>query len=199
MYLFFETIRIDGGEACNLPFHQARFERTREECLGMRNHPLLKKFIQVPPFHETGLVRCRVTYGREITGIEYLPYERRAVGSLKIVSSDSVSYPYKYSDRSKLEALYALRGPCEDILIVRNGLITDSFIANVVLWNGYEWHTPVSPLLQGTMRASLLALGKVRTEQITLKQLPTYEKIRLINAFNNLEEAPELGTDALVY
>jgi 4-amino-4-deoxychorismate lyase len=199
MYLYFETIRIDGGEARNLSFHQARFEKTREECLGMAHHPRLEKFIQVPPLHETGLVRCRITFGREITGIEYLPYERRAIGSLKIVSSDSVSYPYKYSDRSKLEALYALRGRCEDILIVRKGLITDSFIANVVLWNGYEWLTPVSPLLQGTMRASLLASGKVRTEEITLEKLPSYEKIRLINAFNNLEEAPELGTDALVY
>jgi len=75
---------------------------------------------------------------------------------------------------------------------------TDSYVANVVFWNGHEWHTPLHPLLPGTMRASLLAQGAVRTAIITTDTLARYKKFKLINAFHSLDEAPELQTDALI-
>ena len=33
----------------------------------------------------------------------------------------------------------------DEILITRNGLLTDTSIANIALFNGKEWHTPKHP------------------------------------------------------
>jgi 4-amino-4-deoxychorismate lyase len=198
MSRFLETIRIEEGKFSNLPFHQVRFEQTRTECLGMVHHPSLEHLIRIPENLMRGLVRCRVIYGKEIEKIEFEPYRRRKIRSIRLVHSDTIAYPYKYADRTRLKALFDQRGSCDDILIVRKGEISDTYVANVVLWNGKEWHTPLHPLLPGTMRASLLATGAVRTEIITLDTLPGYLSIKMINAFHSLDEAPELGTDALI-
>ena len=183
----------------NLPFHQLRFEQTRAGCLGLDQHPALEQLIRIPDNHLTGLVRCRITYGSQIEKIEFETYQRRNIRSVKLVISDSITYPYKFTDRSRLKALYDQKGTCDDILIVRHGEITDSYAANVVFWNGQEWHTPLHPLLPGTMRAFLLSQGSIRAEIITTDSLPHYKKFKLINAFQSLDEAPELETSALIF
>ncbi len=52
----------------------------------------------------------------------------------------------------------------DDILIIRDGLLTDTSICNVALWNGTSWITPARPLFSGTMRAYLLDKGLVQAE-----------------------------------
>ncbi len=199
MSRFFETLRIEEGKICNLSHHQARFENTRSSLLGTDQHPSLAKLIRVPAEFRKGLIRCRILYDRHVDRIEFEPYFRRPVRSIRLVHADSVTYPFKYTDRSQLQELFDQREGCDDILIVRKGEISDSYVANVVFWNGAEWHTPLRPLLPGTMRASLLEKGNIRTRVITTAHLSGYTKLKLINAFNALDEAPELGTDALIY
>jgi 4-amino-4-deoxychorismate lyase len=189
---FIETIKLLDGELKNLSYHQARFNRTRSELLGLETHPLLISQIPVLNGLDTGLFKCRVLYGKEIERIEYEPHFKLEVNSLKLVASDTVSYGYKYSDRSSLEALYEQRGSCDDILIVKHGCITDSYYANVVLYDGTGWFTPDTPLLPGTMRAHLLEKGSVREARIGPGDLGNFQKIRLINAMHNLEEGPEI-------
>ena len=189
---FIETIKLLDGELKNLSYHQARFNRTRSEVLGLEAHPLLISQIPVPDGLDTGLFKCRVLYGKEIERIEYEPHFKLEVNSLKLVASDTVSYGYKYSDRSSLEVLYEQKGNCDDILIVRQGCITDSFYANVALHDGELWYTPDTPLLPGTMRASLLDRGSLKEARIMQKELGDFQKIRLINALNTLEEGPEI-------
>ena len=199
MYRFLETIRIEEGRLYNLPFHQARFEQTRAGSFGLDHHPSLERLIKIPEKLGAGQVRCRVIYGKEVEKIEFEPYQRREIRFIRLVFSDSITYRYKYADRSRLKALFDQKGCCDDILIVRKGEITDSYAANVALWSGREWHTPLHPLLAGTMRANLLARGAIRTEIITMEILHRYRKIKLIKAFQSLDEAQELGTDALIY
>jgi 4-amino-4-deoxychorismate lyase len=100
-------------------------------------------------------------------------------------------------DRRELEKLLHKRGDCDDILVVKNGCITDSFYANVVFWNGEVWITPDTPLLPGTMRASLLRNGMIRKSRITPEDLAVYQKLKLINAMNDLQEAPEIPIDSI--
>ena len=99
-----------------------------------------------------------------------------------MVRSDEIDYTYKSIDRGYLNQLYALRETADDILIVKNELVTDTSIANIALYNGSEWHTPKSPLLKGTQRAFLLDQQIIKEEEITLKQLFTYSRITLFNA-----------------
>ena len=199
MSRYIESIRIEKGIAWNMAFHQARFEHTRSRCLGLDEHPQLKDSIELAATHHQGLAKCRILYGERIEQIEIVPYERRPVKSIKLVKTDSIDYPYKAEDRALLSELFAKRGDCDDILIIRNGWVTDSYVANAVFWNGRDWHTPLHPLLQGTMRASLLARGLIKAVPIHAEQLAKYKKIKLINAFHTLEEASELNMAALVY
>jgi len=195
---YIETIRLEEGELKNLPYHQDRFERTRSATLGLRSHPELNQFIQIPEGLERGLYKCRVLYGKDIELIEYEPHIRQQVASLKLVYSDQISYSYKFSDRSELAELYAARGESDDILIVKEDCLSDSYFANIALWDGRVWFTPDTPLLAGTMRASLLDRGLISEARIRVGDLSKYMKVRLINALNDLEEGPEISIDKVI-
>jgi len=196
---YIETIRLQDGALMNLSYHQERFERTRSLQLGLSSHPSLAKFIQVPEGLEQGILKCRILYGEEIERIEYEPHAKRQVSSLKLVHTDDIDYSFKYSNRSRLEDLFDKRGSCDDILIVKEGCISDSFYANTVLWDGRDWFTPDTPLLPGTMRASLLDRGLIHLARITPRTLINYLKVGLINAMNDLEEGPEIPMDKVIF
>jgi 4-amino-4-deoxychorismate lyase len=182
----------------NLSWHQSRFERTRREALGLKKHTALEQVITIPDGLDRGLYKCRVVYGKTVERIEFEPHEKRVVNSLKLVVSETITYGYKYADRTDLDTLYQLRGECDDILIVKNGCLKDSYYANVVLWDGAGWVTPDTPLLPGTMRASLLADGQITEKHIRVEHLDQYEKIRLINAMNNLHESPDIPVENII-
>ena len=197
MSRFIETIQVNRGELRNLEYHQERFERTRLEVLGLKKHPQLDQVIRLPQGLEHGRFKCRVSYRKEIELIEYEAHQDRKLHSLKLVHSDSIDYRYKYADRTYLEKLFAQREGCDDILVVKDNCITDSFYANVLFWDGKTWLTPDTPLLPGTMRASLLHRGIISECRITPADLAGYEKIKLINALNDLHSAPEIPIDSI--
>lgn len=199
MSLFIESIQILHGKLQNLVFHQERFERTREQALRLKKHPLLSEVIQVPPGLEQEKMKCRVIYDKDIKLVEYEPYQLLVVQSLKMVHSDSIEYGLKFARRSELEELFHQREDCDDILVIKKGCVSDSFYANVVFWNGYEWMTPDTPLLPGTMRASLLRKGLIRECRITPEDLQEYQKLKLINAMNDLQEAIEIPIESILY
>ena len=197
MSRFIETIQLLNGKLMNLEFHQERFERTRSKALGLRKHPLLTEILQVPLGLEQGILKCRVVYGKEIVRMEYEPYQILRVRSLKMVYPESIAYGFKYEDRSELEKLFRLRNSCDDILIIKNNCLTDSFYANVVLWNGVNWETPDTPLLPGTKRASLLKKGLISENRITVEDLAGYQKLRLINAMLDLDSSVDIPINSI--
>lgn len=73
-------------------------------------------------------------------------------------------------------------------LIVRNGLLTDTSIANIALWNGLHWYTPAHPLLKGTHRARLLDEGILTERDIPVEEIKQYQKICLFNAMLHFGE-----------
>lgn len=84
--------------------------------------------------------------------------------------------------------MFAQRGETDDILIVRNELLTDTSICNIALLDGDKWYTPAAPLLYGTMREKLLSESKIRAIEIRLDSLANYQKIRLFNAMIDFGE-----------
>jgi len=174
-----ETIRIEEGKVKNLPYHQARFDKSRKALFNATNPLALQKHIHPP---QNGLYRCRILYRENIESIEYLPYRPKAIHTLKIITNNTLDYHYKYLDRSPLNTLLAACRDADDIIIQQHGLLTDTTIANIAFYNGNTWLTPSTPLLEGTMRASLLDKGILQTADIRRADLHRYTHVALMNA-----------------
>lgn len=198
MYQLVETIKCKNGELFNLRYHQARLNLTRRALFRLKDEISLEKSIKIPEEFRTGLFRCRVIYGERIEKIEFHPHECRTVKSLKLLEDNNLDYRFKFTSREKLNTLYEQRGTCDDILVVKNGFITDSFIANVVFFDGRKWWTPDTPLLPGTQRARLIHEKKIYVCPITVADLPKYKKAGLINAMHDLENMPEISIPNII-
>lgn len=186
MCRFIETIRIENGKAECLSLHNRRLNKTRRDVFRCGSLLDLTGFIRAEGC--TGRTRCRVVYGEEIETVEYIPYTLRQVNSLRLTASDNIDYTYKSCDRRALTELFGQRDGADDVLIVRRGLLTDTSIANIALWDGSRWETPEAPLLEGTMRAYLLNKGLITPCAICPQDLPRYTRVRLFNAMISFGE-----------
>lgn len=177
---------MEGEMVKNLSYHNRRMNETRRAVFG--EVPVLDLSDYIDPEGYRERTKCRVVYTTGIEKVEYIPYRIRPVGSLRLVRCDEVDYPYKSADRGLLNDLFARRGVCEDVLIVRKGLITDTSICNVAFGNGIAWYTPREPLLYGTCRASLLDRHELIEADIRVEDLYHFSTIRLYNALINFGE-----------
>ena len=130
--------------------------------------------------------------------IEFVPYQARVIRSLRIVEHDRISYEFKYSDRKAIDRLFELRKNCDDILIVKRGMVTDSSFANIVFKRDKKWYTPWAPLLKGTMRSKLLERNIIQEDEIRLKDIYNFETFKLINAMLEFE-SPEQDLSNIVF
>lgn len=189
---FSEAIKVHDGVFYNLAGHQARVTRTAMHHFG---HDIQLDLTpdMIPLDQRAGLVKCRVVYGsRGIESIEFTPYTFHIIRTVAIIHDDTIDYTYKSTDRSRLNALLAASG-CDEIIIVKNGLVTDTSVANIVLEDPFgKLYTPSTPLLAGTKRASLLERGIITEREIRPADLQTAARIRLINAMIDLEDNVEL-------
>ncbi len=178
-----ETLPIRHAQLPDLRDHQTRVNQTRQEIYGLTEPLLLIDAIQLPNSLDPALTyKCRVTYGEKIQKIEFEPYQPRPVHTLKLIQADPLDYAHKYADRQAINDLFAQRGPADDVLMLRNGLLTDTSYANVALYDGTSWYTPARPMLPGTQRARLLREGILHPANIRPADLPDFQYMRLINA-----------------
>lgn len=119
---------------------------------------------------------------------QYEPYQMRYPTSLKLVDGGDIDYSLKSTDRRVLEALRLQRGEADEVLIVKHGVITDTSYTNVAFYDGSDWYTPDTPLLEGTRRQDLLDNGRIQTASICADQLGQFSKIALFNAMFDLGE-----------
>jgi len=176
---FLETIKVIDGSFYHLEYHQNRYEQTLGS-YGIKNCTELQDILEAPP---KGLYRCRVVYDLD-GGLtqEYHPYKKRDIKKLKLIESNSLSYEKKFANREAIDALFTQRGECDDILIVQNGLLTDTTIANIALYDGKEWWTPKRALLAGTTRQRALDNGFVKERDIQVDDLKSYSALAVMNA-----------------
>ncbi|TDB63622.1 aminotransferase class IV [Arundinibacter roseus] len=198
--LCIETICVKNRQWSDLlPWHQARMNRTRAEIWGEKQAIFLTDFLPIPEELSVDTHKCRIIYGSQILRAEWEKYERRPIKSIRVVEDNSINYSYKYQDRESLQSLFEKRSSCDDVLIVKNGCITDTSYANVAFFDGSIWQTPHVPLLPGTRRADLLDKGIIETAAITIPDLSRYSHIRLLNAMMDWDESPLLPIQALQY
>lgn len=191
MSRFIETICIQNGEIRNLEFHQERLTKTRYKNFGLTNELDLSNHIIISENQLNEKFKCRILYAEKIEQIEILPYEIRKINSLKLVENNEIDYRFKSADRAAFELMKDSVTE-DEIIILKNGQITDTSYSNLVFFDGENWITPTSYLLNGTMRQSLLKSGKIIEEEVNPKDFNRFISFKLINAMMDLEESPEL-------
>ncbi|MBX2969768.1 MAG: aminotransferase class IV [Cyclobacteriaceae bacterium] len=199
MFRLIESIRLEDGECFNLHYHQQRMDESVLLLTGMQNRIRLTSFLQKQNLPVTGKFKCRIVYSETgVIEMGFTPYETRTINSLKIIHDNAIDYSFKFTDRAALNNLFAQRNDCDDILIVKNGLVTDASYSNVVFYDGLRWLTPAQPLLKGTMRQCLLDNGVIVEDAIRAEQIPLFKKVRLINALLGFEGL-ELSVSQIVF
>ncbi|MEN8249565.1 MAG: aminotransferase class IV family protein [Bacteroidota bacterium] len=197
MCLLFETIACNNSLLQNLEWHEKRMNNSRKKLWDCAN-VLNLDFIKIPEFAKSGVWKCKVLYKQTIVDVEFESYQPKEVKSFKLVESD-IDYSHKYLDRTGIDQLMHQREGADEIIIIKNGLVTDTSIGNILLFDGDVWITPDQPLLPGTMRASLLASKQIQTKRITGEELRGYQKIMVVNALNPFDVSRVLDISPLIY
>lgn len=192
-----ESIQLRNGWFYNLPLHEMRMNMTMKQLFGNKTYVEIEAVLRsslswyITKYGEDSLhgkLKCRLLYDEEINDITFEPYVMKHITRLKLVYDDTIDYSYKSTDRSTLQKLFSQRGDCDDILIVKNGFVTDTSSANILFFDGQKWFTPSTPLLKGTKRQLLLNAEMIEERDIKPQDIATFEKARIINAMIDFED-----------
>jgi 4-amino-4-deoxychorismate lyase len=181
MFQFFETIKLVNGILQFPELHQNRMNTTFNHFYGM-DTPYTISDIKIPKEYKSGIVKFRFEYDYSGSKSEFSFYNKKLITSLKLIHCDSLDYSFKKTDRASIEKLLQLREDCDDIIIIKNGKVTDTSFSNVVLFDGIKWITPDEPLLNGTTRQRLIFENRIEAKPVLYCDLFKFKKLVLLNA-----------------
>lgn len=186
MVKLIESIRILNGRIRHLNLHEDRCNESRAKLWNLTKAINLRKKMTIPKNYKDGLVKCRIVYSQEIEEITFQAYQIRTINKIKIIQSDTISYPFKFEERKELDTLFAAKDDGDEIMIVKNNLVTDAYYYNYVFQKGKQYFTPYQPLLEGVMRSSLILNNKIIKKDIFVTEIQEFDAIHLINAMTPL-------------
>lgn len=185
----FETLAIKNGTVLNPYWHNVRFKKGQIFLNRKFIIDDITTLIKIPSHvNSDKLIRCRVIYDTDDIKVEYFDYMPKAIRSFKLIECNYIDYQYKYNDRTLLNELLSQKGDCDEIMIIKNGFITDCSIGNLLFLKDGIWYTPDTPLLQGTQREYLLDTHQIKLARILKNDICNYEKVMMINALNGFNE-----------
>ncbi len=191
--MYFETIKCFDEEIFNLDWHQKRIART----IGLNIN--LQEYIY-PPSEK--LLKCKLIYDDTgILDITFVEYKQRDINSFKIIVDNEIEYKNKSINRDELDILFNLKEQADEIIIVKNGFVTDISIANIAILVNDTWITPKLPLLKGTCRDRLIDENFLIEKDITIDELINSQKIALMNAmidFKIIENSDIINKDEVL-
>ena len=176
--LLLETIKVEEGKVSHPYYHNKRFNESRERLFGMDEEIDLEEHIKPP---DDKLYRCRILYDRDIRKIEFFPYKAKQIRTLAFAESQ-IDYAFKYADRTELGALLAKYPRSDEVLIVKEGYLTDTTIANIAFLQKGRWFTPDKPLLKGTTRERFIDSGFLTAKAIQKEEIYSFDSFALMNA-----------------
>lgn len=196
MSLLLESVKIVDGCWVNVEYHQRRMMESTKEMFGVAFSLDIAE-IEIPAEYRDGVVKGRIVYDTGVREIGFDHYVPRKITSLKLVYNDQIDYHLKWADRSVLNELVKEKGDADEVLIVKNGFVTDISYANIVVRYKDRLVTPAHCLLKGTRRQQLLDEGVVVEEAISVERLFEAESVFVINAMLGLEDKVEIPVDRI--
>lgn len=185
MCLFLETICIKEGKIQSLDYHIKRMERTFLSFFP--KSPLPDIELVKPEIPVSGIYKWRLVYNRTIEVSEFIPYKKREINSFSFAEID-FDYNYKYLDRSSINNYVHRDKPNEEVIFIKNGLVSDTSFTNLAFYDGDNWYTPPEPLLKGTKREKYLNENRIKERKIKKQDLPLYRKFCMFNSMLELED-----------
>lgn len=205
---FLETLKIENGHICNAGRHIERIKETLHKAninSGIHCFDRLFRILSEQDLKglseyaaelsgEQDLVRAicpgkvyrlSIEYGYRPTGIRIIEYTFREISSFMTVHDDNIEYALKYADRTSLDRLYSQRSGKDEIIIIKDGHVTDCSIGNLVFLREGRYYTPDTCLLDGLARQELIRKGKVSVVEITEDDIQLYERIFVINSMRD--------------
>jgi len=192
-----ETIKLSGKKLFGIEYHQRRMQIARKELFGLDDEINLLHAIEILPGISDSLFKVRVLYSTIIHDVEIHPYTVRAIHTLQSVENDKIDYNYKYEDRSGFQKMLC-KCKADDILIIKNGFVTDTSYSNVVLEKEGCFYTPSTYLLNGTKRQILLEDKFILEKDISYNDLWSYEKVYLINSMLDINSQPGIPVNQVI-
>lgn len=186
MSLLVESIRIVNGKIRLIDFHNARANASRKILFGSTDQLNLYKQLRNSAIPQSGEVKCRVLYGEKIEEISFQPYVRKEIKHIQIMAGGDIKYQHKWVERPQLDELfYKKASDVQEICILdEQDYVTDGYYYNYVFEKDGQLFTPITYLLPGVMRASLIAKGRVIEVPIHINDVSKFEFVHLINAMN---------------
>lgn len=189
MSQFFESIRVKEGIAENLDFHQARVHKTLNAFDASYNSIELMTIVQELILPAEGLFKLRVSY--DLNGnhqSSFTAYQYKQIQNFALVDMKGQSYDYKFSNRNWINEALAESGK-DEIMMHDRGLIKDCSYTNIAFYDGANWFTPATPLLEGTQRAKLIQESVISPKALHINDLPNFIEFKCINAMIHWEDA----------
>ncbi|MFW5644381.1 MAG: aminotransferase class IV [Bacteroidota bacterium] len=188
MCRFIETLQLKEGKLLNLDYHQSRVNRTFSAFFPESTPFLLHRVLTEKDLPDSGKFKCTLHYAKKPIDFFVNAYVPRNIKKLRIQMVNKLDYSWKYADRSVFSRLVKDLHDDEEIIIIKEGFVTDASYANLAFFDGITWVTPSHPLLFGTKRQKLLSEGKIIEKAIRTDDIRKYRKCSLINAMLDLGE-----------
>ena len=182
-----ETVKLKDGIFENMDLHNERFNNSRKSLFNVNDLIDLNELLNSYQYEKRGMFKTRVVYNQDIVKVEFVPYVLKQVNSLKLVFA-YIDYEYKYEDRTGINKLFEIRDNCDDILIVKNGKLTDTSAANIAFFDKDRWYTPLHPLLKGCEREKLIRSKRIFEEDIKVSDLEKFDKAAIFSTMVDFGE-----------
>jgi 4-amino-4-deoxychorismate lyase len=187
-----ETIKIKNSSLCNLSYHNDRVNYSRRQLFNLKDPWMVEDYIHFENINPNITYKCRVIYGEKVESIEVIPYNLPKINTLRLVVDNDIDYSFKYGNRENIELIKRKSEGTDDVLIVKQGFLTDTSFANIAFFDGKKWLTPSTPLLKGTKRQFYIDQQVIFEAEITKKSFHLFKKARIINAMIDLDESPDI-------
>jgi 4-amino-4-deoxychorismate lyase len=187
MFLF-ESIRVDNGQIPLLNFHQKRVDISYSSVFKKVNTYNLQECIK-PFLKKDGIQKCRFIYDDKKYRIEIIDYqiiEPKRIGWLRI--DPNFNYSFKYYDRNFFNKIKESYSGFNEIILVKNDLITDSTYCNLIVYAKGKWIVPQTCLLNGVERTRIISAYNFPIEPITIDEFLSAKEYKLINAMRPFED-----------
>ena len=98
---------------------------------------------------------------REISNPKCFLMRFPEIETFELVENNDFSYDFKFADRTEFEKMKK-KARAQEIIIVKNGQITDTSFSNLLFLKNQTWYTPKNFLLNGVQRQNLLKQGIIK-------------------------------------